>query len=192
MNVSNLPVLSEVLLLELDVHADRRGHFFERFHADRFAALGLPTQFRQDNQSCSRRHVLRGLHYQLRRPQGKLLQCIRGAVFDVAVDIRVGSPTFGKWDALELTEERRQLLWIPPGFAHGFCALTETAELQYQCTDVYVPSDDCGIHWEDPALGIAWPTGAPILSDRDRALPTLAEAREALPRYEQAMAVRAR
>lgn len=178
--------LPDVLLIDVDVFSDARGHFFERFNEERFSALSLPTRFRQDNQSHSRQNVLRGLHYQLNRPQGKLVQCIRGALFDVAVDIRVGSPTFGRWSAVELTEEKKQLLWIPPGFAHGFCVRSEVAELQYQCTDVYVPSDDRGIIWSDTELAIRWPIESPLLSDRDRALPTLATARGALPRYEAA------
>lgn len=177
--------LPEVLLIDLDVHTDARGHFFERFNEERFAAAGLPTRFRQDNQSLSRRHVLRGLHYQLHHPQGKLVQCVQGALFDVAVDIRAGSPTFGKWVGVELAAERKQLLWIPPGHAHGFCVLSEEAILQYQCTEVYRAPDDRGILWSDPALGITWPVSAPLLSPRDSGLPTLEGARAALPAYRE-------
>ena len=175
--------LAEVLLIDLDVFADQRGHFFERYNEVRFTEHGLPTTFRQDNQSRSKRNVLRGLHYQLNRPQGKLVSCLRGTVFDVAADIRVGSPTFGAWVGVELTEDRPQLLWIPPGFAHGFCAMSDVAEIEYKCTDVYVPSDDRGIVWSDPELDIEWPVTRPILSDRDRGLPKLSSAHGNLPQY---------
>jgi dTDP-4-dehydrorhamnose 3,5-epimerase len=173
--------IPEVLLLELDVFRDERGHFFERYHEERFAKHGLPTEFRQDNHSRSRRSVLRGLHYQLRHPQGKLVSCIRGRIFDVAVDIRVGSPTFGRWVGVELEEEKPELMWIPPGFAHGFCALSGMAEVQYKCTDLYVPHDDRGVLWSDPELHIDWPITDPILSKRDRVLPSLRAAE--LPIY---------
>lgn len=192
MKVTATRELPEVLLLELDVYADTRGHFFECFNEERFAALGLPTHFRQNNQSRSVRHVIRGLHYQLEHPQGKLVQCIRGAVFDVAADIRVGSPTFATWTAVELCDEKKQLLWIPPGFAHGFCALSDVAEIQYQCTDLYDRDDDRGVNWADPQLAIPWPAKTPILSDRDRALPPLSAAWAALPRYEQRPEARGR
>lgn len=192
MKVTATNELPEVLLLDLDVYADARGHFFERFNEERFAAVGLPTHFRQDNQSRSVRHVIRGLHYQLQRPQGKLVQCIRGSVFDVSVDIRVGSPTFARWTAVELSDQKKQLLWIPAGFAHGFCALSDVAEIQYQCTDVYDRTDDRGVSWADPEIAIAWPTKTPILSDRDRALPPLSASAAVLPRYEQRFEARAR
>lgn len=180
--------IPDVLLIELDVFSDARGDFCERFHEKRFERLGLPTHFRQDNQSHSVKNVLRGLHYQLHRPQGKLVQCIRGAVFDVAVDIRVGSPTFGQSTRIELAENRKQLLWIPPGFAHGFCALSEVAGVHYQCTEMYAQTDDRGILWCDAQLAIPWPVADPILSVRDRSHPTLAAARDSLPRYDDARA----
>ena len=176
--------LREVLLLEVTVIADARGYFMEVYNEARFAEHGLPTRFAQDNRSFSRRGVIRGLHYQVRRPQGKLIQCVRGEVWDVAVDIRQGSPTFGKWTAVTLSESRKQLLWIPPGFAHGFCVPSGEAELQYKCTDLFDPQDDSGVSWCDPALGIPWPVENPILSEKDRRLPLLAQAR--LPRYEPA------
>jgi dTDP-4-dehydrorhamnose 3,5-epimerase len=173
--------IPEVQLIELDVHRDERGHFLELFNEERFAKHGLPTEFRQDNHSLSRRDVLRGLHYQLRHPQGKLLSCVRGRIFDVAVDIRVGSPTFAKWVGRELSEDRPELVWIPQGFAHGFCAMSGTAEVQYKCTDVYVPEDEHGIVWNDADLNIAWPIEKPVLSRRDWALPKLRDAE--LPQY---------
>ena len=182
--------IPEVLLIDLDVFADERGHFLERFNEARFARHGLPTQFRQDNQSVSKRHVLRGLHYQLRHPQGKLVCCSRGAIFDVAVDIRVGSPTFGEWVAETLRGDRPQLMWIPPGFAHGFCVLSEDAVVDYKCSDIYVPEDEYGIVWSDAELGIGWPVEKPIVSARDAALPKLHQATAALPRATAAPAIR--
>lgn len=175
--------IPDVLLIDLDVHKDDRGHFYERFNEERFKAAGLPTQFRQDNHSRSRQGVLRGLHYQLKRPQGKLISCTHGSAFDVAVDIRVGSPTFGKWVGVDLVDERPQLLWIPPGFAHGFYAVSNVAVLEYKCSDIYVASAERGIRWDDPDIGIAWPLEQPILSARDLALPFLSTATAQLPRY---------
>ena len=170
-----------VLVLEPRVFGDDRGFFLETFNAARFAEHGLPTEFLQDNHSRSARGVLRGLHYQRRSPQGKLVSVVRGEVWDVAVDIREGSPTFGKWFGMTLSEARRQLLWIPPGFAHGFCVLSESADFLYKCTTLYDAADDRGVRWDDPALGIEWPVADPILSAKDRALPSLAEAAGALP-----------
>jgi len=174
--------IPDVKIVELDVFEDLRGQFFERFNERKFAELGMPTRFVQDNQSYSRANVLRGLHYQLNRPQGKLVQCTRGSAWDVAVDVRAGSPTFRKWVGVELSESRRQLFWIPPGFAHGFCVLGAEAELQYKCTDFFDATDDRGIAWDDPELAIRWPVREPILSDKDRALPLLADAQ--LPRFQ--------
>ena len=173
--------LPGVLTIEPRVFQDDRGFFLEAFNADRFASHGLPQLFRQDNHSRSTRGVLRGLHYQLRRPQGKLVSVIRGSVFDVAVDIRRGSPTFGRWYGTVLREEEPKQLWIPPGFAHGFCTLTDVADFVYKCTDVYVPEDDRGILWSDPAIGIEWPVRDPLLSDKDRRLPCLADPAAELP-----------
>jgi dTDP-4-dehydrorhamnose 3,5-epimerase len=175
--------LPEVLIVELERFTDDRGFFLERYHEEKFARLGLPGTWRQDNHSRSRRGVLRGLHYQLRRPQGKLVWCARGSAFDVAVDIRAGSPTFGQWASITLTEDLPQLLWIPPGFAHGFCALSDMTDIIYKCTEVYVPSDERGLAWNDPELGIRWPVTPPILSPRDRDFPQLRDAMTELPAY---------
>lgn len=175
--------LPEVQLIEPDVYQDSRGHLFERYNEERFAQHGLPTRFPQENQSFSRRGVIRGLHYQLRRPQGKLIQCVRGAVWDVAVDIRQGSPNFGRWTGVELSDARKQLLWIPAGFAHGFCVVSDEAELQYKCTDLFDPTDDSGIAWSDDDLRIPWPISNPTLSDKDRRLPRFSQAQ--LPTFHQ-------
>ncbi len=175
--------LPGVLLLEPRVFRDDRGFFLESFNAARFAEHGLPTEFVQDNHSRSARGVLRGLHYQRRQPQGKLVSVVRGEIWDVAVDIRDGSPTFGRSFAMTLDEDSRQLLWIPPGFAHGFCVLSDGADVLYKCTTLYDAADDRGIRWDDPALGIEWPIADPILSAKDRALPSLAEAAGALPAW---------
>jgi dTDP-4-dehydrorhamnose 3,5-epimerase len=174
--------LHGVLLIEPDVFGDPRGFFMETWNAARFREAGLDLQFVQDNQSRSARGVLRGLHYQEPNAQGKLVRCSRGALFDVAVDIRVGSPDFGRWYGVELSEENRLMLWIPPGFAHGFCALTDVADLVYKCTEFYEAASDRAIAWNDPEIGIAWPVTTPTLSDKDAAAPRLQDA-PALPRY---------
>jgi len=176
--------LPGVVLVDLDVFADARGAFLEVFRQERYASLGLPSVFVQDNLSRSVRGVVRGLHFQEPRPQGKLVQVLSGAVFDVVVDIRRGSPHFGRWMSVELDAARPQQLWVPPGFAHGFCALSESADFLYKCTDTYVAAGDRCIRWDDPAIGIQWPaTGVtPILSPKDLAAPTLAEA-SVLPEY---------
>lgn len=179
--------LPGVLVLEPRVFRDERGFLYESFNVETFAAHaaeGLPTDFKQDNHSRSTEGVLRGLHYQLRRPQGKLVTCVRGEIYDVIVDIRVGSPTFGQWSGFALDEHTPRFVWIPPGFAHGFCVLSPVADVTYKCTDVYVPGDDRGISWYDPAIGIRWPVSDPILSPRDQKHPGLDEARADLPRYE--------
>jgi dTDP-4-dehydrorhamnose 3,5-epimerase len=172
--------LAEVKLIDLAVFEDARGHFYERFHEGKFAQLGLPTRFAQDNVSVSRAGVLRGLHFQTERPQGKLVQCTRGRVWDVAVDVRPGSSTFRQWVGVTLSAQQKQLFWIPPGFAHGFCVLEADAELHYKCTELYDASSDTGIRWDDPELAIAWPVASPVLSAKDRDLPLLSSAR--LPR----------
>ncbi|HYQ72089.1 MAG TPA: dTDP-4-dehydrorhamnose 3,5-epimerase, partial [Gammaproteobacteria bacterium] len=140
----------ELLLIEPDVYRDARGFFLESFHARRYAELGIAERFVQDNHSRSGRAVLRGLHYQLDNPQGKLIRVVSGRVFDVAVDIRKGSPYFGRWFGVELSGENHHQLYIPPGFAHGFCVLSEQADFHYKCTDYYVPGDEYGIAWDDP------------------------------------------
>jgi len=175
--------LPDVVLLELDVFGDTRGRFMETYRLSRYREVGIAAEFVQDNFSSSVRGTLRGLHYQLRSPQGKLVHVTRGAVFDVAVDIRVGSPAFGRWFATELSADNHRQLWIPPGFAHGFLVTSDTADFAYKCTAIYDPSDDRSIRWNDPELAIAWPLdGEPLLSKRDVAAPPLREAE--LPRYE--------
>jgi len=171
-----------VLLIEPTVFADDRGFFLETYHAARFAEAGIDANFLQDNQSRSVRGVLRGLHFQEPNAQGKLVRCALGALFDVAVDIRVGSPQFGKWFGAELTEENRLMLWVPPGFAHGFCALSEVADLAYKCTALYDAASDRAIAWDDPDIGIAWPVTEPSLSPKDAAAPRLKDA-AVLPRF---------
>lgn len=173
----------EVLLIEPAVFADARGFFMETFHADKFARQGLPTRFVQDNHSRSVRGVLRGLHYQLHHPQGKLVRVVSGEVFDVAVDIRKGSPMFGKWVGAILSEDNQRQLYVPPGFAHGFCTLSEQADFLYKCTDLYTPGDEYGIAWDDPDLAIAWPRLDYLLSDKDLENPTLSGSNN-LPDYE--------
>jgi dTDP-4-dehydrorhamnose 3,5-epimerase len=180
---TNLP---GVFVVEPRVFADDRGFFYELYNAERFAehaAQGLPSKFRQDNHSRSSAGVLRGLHYQLHRPQGKLVTCIRGSVFDVAVDIRIGSPTFGRWTGVVLTDGAPRSLWVPPGFAHGFCATSPLADVIYKCTDVYDAADDRGVLWSDPSIGIPWPVAAPITSGKDRTYALLDPNRSDLPIY---------
>ena len=164
--------LAGVLVLEPEVHADERGFFFESYNAREFErATGLAgVVFVQDNYSRSRSGVLRGLHYQLPpRAQGKLVRVVRGAIYDVAVDLRRSSPTFGRWLGVELSEGNRRQLWIPPGFAHGFVALSELADVLYKTTDYYSPAHERCVRWDDPSLAIAWPLAAdPILSAKDR------------------------
>jgi dTDP-4-dehydrorhamnose 3,5-epimerase len=163
--------LDGVLIIEPRVFEDNRGFFLETFHSKRYADAGVPAQkFVQDNHSCSVRGTLRGLHYQLRYPQDKLVRALRGEIFDVAVDIRQGSPTFGRWIGVELTAENKRQLFIPAGFAHGFCVLGEIAEIEYKCTEYYVHDDQCGVAWNDPSIGIAWPIENPVLSERDAQL----------------------
>ena len=175
--------LQEVILITPRIWQDSRGFFLESFNMERFAIAGLPTQFVQDNHSRSKANVLRGLHYQLDKPQGKLVSVIRGKIFDVAVDIRRGSPTFGKSVAVLLDDVKRQCLWIPPGFAHGFCALSEDVDVLYKCTNYYDPHSEKGILWDDPLLGIHWPVHSPVLSEKDSKYRPLSADREDLPAY---------
>jgi dTDP-4-dehydrorhamnose 3,5-epimerase len=169
-----------VLLVEPDVFRDPRGFFLETFHARKYREGGIAADFVQDNHSRSGRGTLRGLHSQLRRPQGKLVRAVRGEIFDVAVDIRPGSKTFGRWTGATLSEENFRQIWVPPGFAHGFCVLSEMAEVEYKCTDFYDKGDEIGILWNDPAIGIDWPVEEPLLSAKDAALPRLSEVRKLL------------
>ena len=164
-----------VTLLEPVVHGDERGFFLEFYNQRTFESLGIVRQFVQDNHSRSGRGVLRGLHYQLKHPQAKLVRVISGEVFDVAVDVRRGSPTFGKWVAHVLSAASRRMMFVPEGCAHGFYVLSDTAEINYKCSDYYAPEDEHGLAWNDPALAIAWPLdGAPLMSARDRSFATLA------------------
>jgi len=167
--------LAGVILVVPDVHPDERGFFLETYHRDKYAKGGIPETFVQDNQSFSHRRVLRGLHAQLFYPQGKLVRAITGEIFDVAVDIRPGSPTFGRWLGEILSGENARQLYVPPGFAHGFAVLSESAHVQYKCTDVYRPGDEIGVAWNDPEIGVEWPVQDPILNEKDRGAPRLAE-----------------
>ncbi len=174
----------EVLLIEPRVFRDRRGHFLEIFQARRYPENGIPALFVQDNLSYSIRGVLRGLHYQVRFPQGKLIMPLTGEIWDVVVDIRRGSPTFGTWMALSLAAGQCRQLYVPPGFAHGFAVVSDEATVLYKCTDYYHPEDEGGIIWNDPDLAIPWPTAAPLLSDKDQLYPRLRDLPpERLPVY---------
>lgn len=173
----------DVLIVEPDVHCDARGFFLETYHAARYSAHGMEVAFVQDNHSRSARGTLRGLHLQVRRPQAKLVRVISGAIYDVAVDVRRGSPTFGRWVGVTLSAENFLQCYIPGGFAHGFCVLSDVADVEYKCTDVYEPGAEIGIAWNDPSLAIPWPVEQPLLSARDRGHPPLADQAERLPIY---------
>jgi dTDP-4-dehydrorhamnose 3,5-epimerase len=174
--------LPGVLVIEPRVFADDRGFFLEAFHEPRYQAAGLPAVFVQDNLSRSCRGTLRGLHFQEPNAQGKLVQVVRGKVVDVVVDVRRGSPTFRKWFAMELDGDTPKQVWIPSGFAHGFCVTSEVADFLYKCTVPYAPDCERSIRWDDPQLGIDWPVTQPLLSKKDALAPTLAEA-PVLPVY---------
>jgi dTDP-4-dehydrorhamnose 3,5-epimerase len=171
-----------VLIIEPRVFGDSRGFFLETFQAERYATAGISGPFVQDNLSRSAKGTLRGLHFQEPHSQGKLVQVLRGAVWDVAVDVRKSSPHFGAWVGVELSEENRRQLWIPQGFAHGFCVLSDEADFFYKCTAFYSPNDERAVRWDDPAVGIRWPVPSPRISPKDRAAPTLAEC-SVLPVY---------
>lgn len=173
--------LPEVLIVEPDVHRDERGFFVETYHAEKYRQGGILETFVQDNQSSSVRGTLRGLHGQRLRPQGKLVRAPVGEVFDVAVDIRRGSPNFGRWVGVVLSEENFRQLYIPPGFAHGFCVTSARAEVAYKCTELYDRDDEFTIRWNDCEIGIEWPVTDPILSSRDGNALTLAELYDSLP-----------
>jgi dTDP-4-dehydrorhamnose 3,5-epimerase len=162
-----------VLIIEPKVFGDSRGFFLESFHADRYAEYGIESNFVQDNHSRSTKGVLRGLHYQKKYPQGKLVSVTSGIVFDVAVDIRQDSSTFGQWVGIILSADDHKQFYIPPGLAHGFCVLSETADFQYKCTDYYHPEDEASIRWNDPDIGIEWNISEPILSEKDANAPFL-------------------
>lgn len=167
--------LGEVVVVVPGIFQDDRGFFSETFRADQFEALGLPTKFVQDNHSRSTKGVVRGLHFQWEPPMGKLMRVTVGAAFLVAVDIRKGSPTFGKWVGIEASAENRRCVWAPAGFARGFCALSDSTEIQYKCTGIYNNKAESAISWNDPAIGVEWPVSDPIVSDKDRKARTLAD-----------------
>jgi dTDP-4-dehydrorhamnose 3,5-epimerase len=184
LEILHTPLLG-VFLIKPTVHQDPRGFFMETYRAEALAAAGVRDVFVQDNHSRSSLGVLRGLHYQLLKPQAKLCRVTLGEVFDVAIDIRVGSPTFGKWFGTILSDENKSQLYIPRGFAHGFVVRSETADFLYKCSDYYDPADDRGVLWSDPEIAIQWDTVAPIVSTKDGQCPRLADVpRELLPRYE--------
>jgi dTDP-4-dehydrorhamnose 3,5-epimerase len=171
--------IADVVLIRPEVFGDSRGFFLESWSERSFSAGGLALRFVQDNHSRSVRHTLRGLHYQVKQPQGKLVRAASGAIFDVAVDLRRSSPTFGRWVGATLSDENHHMLWIPPGFAHGFLVLSESADLAYKCTDFYAPPHERSIRWDDEELDIAWPLPAgvePLLSAKDRAARAFREA----------------
>jgi dTDP-4-dehydrorhamnose 3,5-epimerase len=167
--------LPDVILVKPDVWRDERGFFLETYHLEKYRQGGIDEPFVQDNHSFSTRKILRGLHAQLHHPQGKLVRAILGEIFDVAVDIRPGSRTFGQWVGEVVSGENHHQLYVPPGFAHGFCVLSETAHVQYKCTELYRKNDEIGILWNDPQIGIDWPIADPILNAKDREAPKLAE-----------------
>ncbi|MDA8735047.1 dTDP-4-dehydrorhamnose 3,5-epimerase [Porticoccaceae bacterium] len=168
--------LDGCVIIEPKVFGDERGFFLETFQAERYISeAGITLPFVQDNHSRSSKSVLRGLHFQKTKPQGKLVRVVRGQVYDVAVDIRKGSPTYGQWEGLVLSEENKTQLWVPPGFAHGFVVLSDTADFEYKCTDYYDPSDEASILWNDSDLDIPWPIDNPILSNKDARADSLAD-----------------
>ncbi len=177
--------LPGVILVEPDIWRDARGFFLENYHALKFQKGGITATFVQDNHSQSLKGTLRGLHAQAgQHPQGKLVRATEGEIFDVAVDIRPGSPTFKKWVGAVLSESNFRLLYMPPGFAHGFCVLSERAQVQYKCTDFYSLSDEISIRWNDPAIGVAWPIEVPLLSEKDQKAPLLEDlVQQSLPAY---------
>jgi dTDP-4-dehydrorhamnose 3,5-epimerase len=165
--------LPGVLIIEPRVFRDERGFFLETYHAARYAEAGLALPFVQDNHSRSRKGTLRGLHFQRTRPQGKLVRAIEGAIYDVAADVTPGSPTYGPWVGVTLSADDFRQIYVPPGYAHGFCVISDVAQVEYKCTDVYDPTDEGGVMWNDPVLGIPWPIDVPVLSDRDTRHPPL-------------------
>lgn len=176
--------LPDVLIIEPDVKRDARGFFLETYHAEKYRQAGLSVTFVQDNHSRSVHGTLRGLHAQRHHPQGKLVRVVQGEIFDVAVDIREGSPTFGHWVSVTLAADTFLQCYIPPWYAHGFLVTSEVAEVEYKCTDFYDAADELTIRWDDPMLAIAWPTSSPILSAKDRDAPRLGDLTGRLPRYQ--------
>lgn len=175
--------LPEVLLIKPRIFGDERGFFFESWKQDRYREHGLPSEFVQDNISRSAKGTVRGLHFQEPKAQGKLVTVLHGRVFDVAVDVRKGSPCFGQWTGVELSGDNHHQLWVPAGFAHGFCVISESADFFYKCTELYSPETERAIRYDDPAIGIDWPVETPILSEKDAAAPLLTDA-PVLPQYE--------
>jgi dTDP-4-dehydrorhamnose 3,5-epimerase len=175
--------LPGVLVIEPDVHVDGRGFFVESYHAARYREHGITATFVQDNHSRSLAGTLRGLHLQVQHPQAKLIRVIEGEIFDVAVDTRRGSPTFGQWVGVNLSAANFKQCFVPAGFAHGFCVLTDVAQVEYKCSDIYDPAGEIGIAWNDPAIGIVWPVKDPVLSPRDRRHPALADVEAHLPAF---------
>ena len=168
--------LKDCVIIEPKVFGDHRGFFLETFQAERYREMaGITLPFVQDNHSRSAKGVLRGLHFQKTKPQGKLVRVVSGEVYDVAVDIRQDSPSFGQWEGVLLSEENKRQFWVPPGFAHGFVVLSDTADFEYKCTDYYDPGDEGSLIWNDPVLAITWPLNNPTLSDKDSKAPTFAE-----------------
>jgi len=175
--------LPGVVLVEPTLFPDERGFFLETFHERKYREGGIPASFVQDNQSRSVEGTLRGLHSQRQHPQGKLVRAIEGEIFDVAVDVRRGSPTFARWVGVRLSAENFHQLYVPPGFVHGFCVLSEFAQVEYKCTDFYAPNDEQSVIWNDPDIGIEWPVADPVISPKDRVAPRLAEILQRLPEY---------
>jgi dTDP-4-dehydrorhamnose 3,5-epimerase len=175
--------LRDVLIVEPDVHADGRGFFLETYQSVRYQEHGIPGPFVQDNHSRSSAGTLRGLHLQIRHPQGKLIRVVEGEIFDVAVDVRRGSPTFGRWVGIAVSAENFKQVYIPTGFAHGFVVVSPVAQVEYKTTDFYDPAGELGIAWNDPGLAITWPLTEPILSARDSRHPNLADVMDKLPAY---------
>ncbi len=171
--------IPEVLIFEPKIHGDKRGYFMETWRKSDFAQMGFDLEFVQDNQSKSNHGILRGLHYQINNPQGKLIRVVQGEIFDVVVDMRKSSSTFGQWVGVILSEENKQQLWVPPGFAHGYYVVSESAEMVYKCTDYYSPDDEHSLLWNDSALSIDWPLGdtTPVLSEKDNLGLPLSEAK---------------
>ena len=173
--------LDGVVLVEPEVHGDDRGFLLESFNDERWRELGVDTDFVQDNHSRSRRGTLRGIHFQLRPGQAKLVRCVRGRIWDVAVDLRRDSPSYGEWEGHELDDQRHLQLFVPAGFGHGFCVLSDEADVSYKLSSHFDPDTEAGIAWDDPEVGIEWPLADPITSERDRTAPRLAEIADALP-----------
>lgn len=180
--MKSLPTkLDGVVLIEPDVHGDDRGFLVETFRRDAWAEMGIDVEFVQHNQSRSVRNTLRGLHFQTEPGQAKLVRCPRGAIFDVAVDLRRDSPTYGQWEGQVLDDEKHRQLFVPAGFGHGFAVLSEVADVTYLLSSVYDPATEAGIAWDDSEVGVEWPVAEPLLSERDKAAPILAEVADSLP-----------